>query len=427
MSRVMEPEPLPNEVHEEDKAGYAYMQESLKKDLAVCNYETIGKLAGRVLTENGIQVEPESYPFRKLCRELLKLHAGLLDTLAKREDGDYSDDEQTHALPPPADPQEVTSRPLTEIVQLFLEDQEEASKWEPKTKAEYTACLRMLTEVLGDVPVRSITYEMMTEYRRKLRKLPANMRKKPRYRDRSVEEILGMEVDDPMSITNVNKLLIRASTLFNYAVKRDFMDKNPAEGLTIKQDKREDEFRKTFTEEDLVKLFHSKAYDEDRHKHSYYFWLPILGLFTGCRLNELCQLHTDDIKEVEGVWVIDVNEDGEGKKVKTKAGRRLVPLHPFLVNELGFVQYVKSFKEERLFHELGPMRDGPGQTASKWFQRYRVRCGVVEDGKVFHSFRHTFIDNLKQNPEVDHKMLAETVGHELVLLCHIPNPQAKAF
>jgi len=59
------------------------------------------------------------------------------------------------------------------------------------------------------------------------------------------------------------------------------------------------------------------------------------------------------------------------------------------------------------------MRDGYGQTASKWFGRYRERYGVAGKGKDFHSFRHTFIDVLKQNARVDGTMLAETVGHEV--------------
>ena len=50
---------------------------------------------------------------------------------------------------------------------------------------------------------------------------------------------------------------------------------------------------------------------------------------------------------------------------------------------------------------------------SKWFARYKKRCGIAEDGKKkdFHSFRHTFVDTLKQNREVDPVMISELVGH----------------
>jgi integrase len=112
------------------------------------------------------------------------------------------------------------------------------------------------------------------------------------------------------------------------------------------------------------------------------------------------------------VWVLDIN-DKEEKKTKSKAGKRLIPLHPVLINELGFVDYVQGLLEKgekRLFPELSLRRDGYGQTASKWFQRYRARCGVVEEGKVFHSFRHTFDDTLKQNL-VNDSIISELMGH----------------
>ncbi len=122
----------------------------------------------------------------------------------------------------------------------------------------------------------------------------------------------------------------------------------------------------------------------------------------------------DDFKQVDGVWVIDINAIGD-KKVKTKAGQRLVPLHPFLTNDLKILKHVDNLRKQkqgRFFPELAFRRDGYGQTASKWFQRYRDRCGIVGRGKVFHSFRHTFIDTLKQ-AQVNDVALSEVVGHEV--------------
>ena len=50
-------------------------------------------------------------------------------------------------------------------------------------------------------------------------------------------------------------------------------------------------------------------------------------------------------------------------------------------------------------------------TPSKWFARYSKSCGVDEGGKVFHSFRHTAIDCLKQAGVAKEK-IAALVGHE---------------
>jgi integrase len=185
--------------------------------------------------------------------------------------------------------------------------------------------------------------------------------------------------------------------------------------MQISDAKRDDEFRDVFDAEDLRKLFQSREYLEDTHGMPYRFWMPVLGLFTGCRLEELAQLHLADLREEDGVLVIDINNEGE-KSVKTKAALRKVLIHPFLLEDLPFVAYVDDLKkkgETRLFPELKKRRDGYGQTVSKWFARYKQRCGIVEDGKKkdFHSFRHTFVNALKQNREVEPVMISELVGH----------------
>ena len=67
-------------------------------------------------------------------------------------------------------------------------------------------------------------------------------------------------------------------------------------------------------------------------------------------------------------------------------------------------------KEERLFPEIKRGRDGYGQAVSRWYGRYRKRIGIDDSTKVFHSFRHTVIDQLKQK-EVPKEMVANIAGH----------------
>ena len=52
-----------------------------------------------------------------------------------------------------------------------------------------------------------------------------------------------------------------------------------------------------------------------------------------------------------------------------------------------------------------------GKQCLQWFRRYRTRCGITGEGKVFHSFRHTVIDTLKQ-AGVSKDKIAALVGHE---------------
>jgi integrase len=429
-SRVMEDEPLPKEVQSEEIMGYDYVEDCMKEDLASCNYENASKIVGRMLQGNGIELDPQSYSYRKLCREILKVNVNIFQALKKREIGDYSHEGQHIAIPAVIPPvAEITpsapvqasvgeSITLSSLIEEYIAENDRTGNWTAKTKKDLQASSQLLMEVIGDVPVKSITRRTTSEYKKTLTQLPSNMHKKRAYRDKTIRQILQMDIPqaDLWSTTTLNKLIDRASMLFKWAVRNGYMESNPAEGMMLKKSKRDDEERQVFSSDDLQRLFHSREFLTDRHLHSYCFWTPLLGLFTGCRLEEICQLDLDDIMERRGVWGIDINENGD-KRVKTKAGIRFVPLHPFLVNDLRFLQYVEHLRSKgqtRLFPELKKCRDGYSHSVSHWFARYRKRCGVTDEGKVFHSFRHTFIDTLKQNPQVtDSHMIAELVGHEV--------------
>jgi integrase len=78
---------------------------------------------------------------------------------------------------------------------------------------------------------------------------------------------------------------------------------NFAEGLRIRIKCKAYEERDIFTNEELTALFHSKEYTEDTFDMPWKFWLPLLGLYTGCRIEELCQLNITDIKKIFGYWI----------------------------------------------------------------------------------------------------------------------------
>ena len=90
-----------------------------------------------------------------------------------------------------------------------------------------------------------------------------------------------------------------------------------------------------------------------------------MALYTGGRINELCQLYLSDIRVSEsGVAYLDFNldtpdkvmddETETDKSLKTPNAQRQMPIHPELI-KLGFLKYVEALKvdgRERLFPEL---------------------------------------------------------------------------
>ena len=121
------------------------------------------------------------------------------------------------------------------------------------------------------------------------------------------------------------------------------------------------------------------------------YWLPLLGLFHGNRLEESAQLRREDIRTEGNIWYFDINGEVE-RQSKNLQSRRRVPVHPRIIAQ-GFLRYVEEVApkpDDLMFPELRP--GGPdnklGFYFTKWWSWYRQDIGVYEKGLDYHSFRH---------------------------------------
>ena len=301
---------------------------------------------------------------------------------------------------------------MSTVIKDYVAEHQRESSWTPKTTYENESAFKLFLQIVGDIPIATIDSAKAREVRATLQALPPNLSKDPKYRDKSLSEVIALAPDTVLSNQTYNKHISRLSGLFNWAERQGHVGKNPFKGLSLTITTRAHEQRHPFDDDDLRLLFGTEIFKSKECKHPHYYWLPLLGLYTGARINEVCQLHLADIRQEQGVWVLDINDQGT-KQLKTLASTRLVPLHSRLV-ELGFLEYVERLRaraETRLFPELKHQRDGYSQAAQKWFNaRYRSACGITQKGKSFHSFRHTFINQLKQR-SVDGKKIGAMVGH----------------
>ena len=130
-----------------------------------------------------------------------------------------------------------------------------------------------------------------------------------------------------------------------------------------------------------------------------------IAKYGGLRLNEIMQLTKGDIREVDGVWVMDVNVKGD-KRIKNKSSIRLVPVHSALLDEL--LEYVETLNDDttELFSKSS-------DAFSKYFRR-SIKPQITEDSsKVFYSLRHNFADALVQaDVRVEH--IAQLMGHSQI-------------
>lgn len=153
------------------------------------------------------------------------------------------------------------------------------------------------------------------------------------------------------------------------------------------------------------------------------YWVPLIGLFTGAREAEICQLHTSDILQDEetGLWVFHFNADDD-KKQKTHGSERKVPVHPVL-KKLGLLAYldkITTSKGTRLFPDEQRNQRGEFSGFSKRFNRHKVECGIQTKPtkrKDFHSFRHNLSEQLAGKGCPDYVINAIT-GHSQARQSH---------
>lgn len=220
-------------------------------------------------------------------------------------------------------------------------------------------------------------------------------------------------VAEGKSPANIKVKLSRLRTLLNYAVDNDFIATNPTNGVKIADNRRAKEKRHAFTTGELKALFSGPVHVEGSRPKGgggeAAYWLPLLALYTGARQTELGQLHPDDVYEEEydvpgsdrqSAWVVRFVDNAErGQRVKTEGSERRVPIHPDLI-ELGFLKVVAdavASRRDRIFHAINPTVEGELMgNWSKWFSRYRRSLGVESRMTPFHSFRHSFKDNVRE-------------------------------
>lgn len=307
---------------------------------------------------------------------------------------------------------------LDELIAAYMRAHKDS--WRPKTYQTHAPKLKLLSDYLGgDRLVETITRKDFISFPEDLKKLRRNHFTLPAS---SFHKRLTENSEAQIEASTAKGILARTTGLFSWAFQKGYISTNPAEKLTIIGPKAPKEFRRRrpFKKEEVEKLFSSPMYEgclsySRRHdpgnkviKDDQY-WLPILAYYTGARMAELIQLHFSDVCLDHEYPHISITEKGSGKPgnpdfkhVKSKAGIRDVPLHPDL-NAMGFRDFVNSQRKagrskKRLFFRIGYGSDGLPSTAySKRFGRMLDKIGLDDEGLVFHSFRHTMMDALRNS------------------------------
>ena len=320
----------------------------------------------------------------------------------------------------------LQSSPISKCIELYFG---EKGHMRERSVQENRTSLHFLIHSFGDIPIGEITKEKSSILKSQLKQLPKNRTKNPKYRDYDFHELISMKIPKDASIhtTTINKYISNLSSFMNWCVNNGYSNTNTFTGMKITQKKnRASEERNRFTEQEIKTIFSVKDYLYttktyiNKGKYANY-WVPLIGLFTGMRANEICSLYLDNIREITGNhrskrWCFDVKqeEDRPDKRLKNLSSIRIVPIHQTLL-DLGFINFLNLIKKlpdrKRVFEEL-PYKEGlySRNISRFWNTSYLPKIGIKTDKNGFHSLRHSVIDHLKQKGIEPH-FINELVGH----------------
>lgn len=303
------------------------------------------------------------------------------------------------ALAPPA-PAPV--KPSKTLGAAILEYQlTEAMELKENTREQRDRAIHSFVAVIGqNTPVREVTRTMASAWARDLL------------------------AKGELSKRTVANMVSHVAQPFR-AFKRwgDIDGKNPVKGVVVmtlkeKRKRKKEGFAwEPFELDDLKRIFNPVNLKRKRKEHMW--WAALIGLYTGARVGEVAQIFVRDFSMEEGVPCVRVWQDSDGQTLKTEQSRRLVPLHPVLL-ELGIMERVTQLRranEKQFFPGLRlDGKAGPGNAISKAFSYYIVKQLGIKPRRAngivgFHSLRKNAVQEL-QGSRLPAERRRAFVGHE---------------
>lgn len=330
--------------------------------------------------------------------------------------------------------------PLSKVLDAFCKSHLPQVLTSAKEIERMRAGIALLIEFEGDFSIGAVDSERLRHFRDvHLACMPAHEnRVRSKYGTKtmaeSIQAVAGM--DWPlMSPDQRDTRMEWIARMFRWAHEQKWITDDPCTGLRkesvltkaervlaqVGQSRRE-----AFTDEEVSKIFSAQWFLSGsgektkagtyRTFQPFHYWLPLLGLFTGARINELAQLHLNDIGQDGSVWYIDINRKTPDKSLKNNWSARKVPLHSQLV-ELGFIEWCKELRGagfQRVFPELSwNSTNRYAKEPIRVMSQHLESLGMPRDGtKVFHSFRHGINNALQKRTNMLDWMRKRFMGHE---------------
>lgn len=392
---------------------------------------------GKELVSTWLKAELDDYADMQsgIRRELDRIRpANSAKALARRETLDLDDIATTQLQP--------IGVMLIEASRAAILELKRTEGFRPKRLNDYQNAVDSFVAWRGgDIDLAHLTPEIVGEFKSALTHYPARGSVRPAYRDLTwndrVSRARDVEEADLLNAETINtKYLSPLRSIFRYhqgVGLKHRLPVNPFDGVAARKKRtaKRDSKRRDFTAREVRSMLSQPMFVGakgmsgaplyqmgDVRISDWRYWVPILALFTGARLNEVCAIALNDFKVEDGVHYVLIRDILEGQHGKSDAAWRRVPLHRELIR-LRLPDYVEQRRQEggvRLFDDLevdvfGYVSGRP----SKFFNRLVDSIADPDPDRpgklVFYSTRHTVIGRLR-SADVRMDVAREIVGHE---------------
>tara|TARA_B100001179_G_C18583942_1_gene401279 strand:- start:311 stop:1864 length:1554 start_codon:yes stop_codon:yes gene_type:complete len=287
---------------------------------------------------------------------------------------------------------------------------------------------KLWLECFGDhVSITSINERNARRYKQILNSLPKNREKSKKYKEVPLDRLESMNIPerDRLKAPTKNSYLSQLSSFVkwlrdNYS---EFDITNPFLNMRVKDKEKKKEKRHSFSSDQIKTLLNSMIYrgsrgcagqrryqEGDKIVKDSMYWVPLIAIFTGARMEEILRFRKQDILEEDGIHYFSVNED-DGVRRKTTNALRRIPIHQSLI-DLGILDFIEEHKGKRPFCDTPISKHGKySKVYSQKFGRLLDRLNIKTEKTCFHSTRHSFIDRLRL-AGVSEDIRTELVGHE---------------
>lgn len=321
------------------------------------------------------------------------------------------------------------SPPISSFIDDFLEDDKEHVSG--GTAGQKRAGLKLLLRIVGDIPADSITRKEVKRLHDTLQRMSSRYGKSPKDESKPISKFIAEIGQGTMTVSTLDRHWRNIKAFYRYVNREDGISPMNLERLfeDLRWSPRvpKGEERLAWTDVAIEKLLKSpiwtgfKLQPGKRHwRHEpgdlvirdEYWWLPLLGLYQGARLEELCQLRGEDVfmEPKSGVYILNFHE---GMKLKTKAAVRMVPIHSAII-KLGLLEFAEKAGSNLLFRRMQPGgRDNKlSFNYTQDFSDYRKKIGVYEKLMDFHSFRHNVTTKMRDEGNRDFLEIDQITGHD---------------